>query len=61
LLKLDVAALEVNFEFNVVFEKVIEVAASAMPVVFAYHWFLEPGVVCKFKRQVNDLKLCFAS
>ncbi len=61
LLKLHVAALEVNFKFNVVFEKVIEVAASPMPVVFAYDWFLEPGVVCEFKRQVNDLELCFAS
>jgi hypothetical protein len=56
-----VTTVEVNFEFNVVLEKVIEVAASAMPVVFSHHWFLELGVVSKFKRQVDDLEVALAS
>lgn len=61
LLKLHVAAVEVNSEFDVVLEKVVEVTASPMPIVFAHQWFLEPRVVGKFKRQVNDLEGLLAS
>ena len=32
-----------------------------MPVVFSHHWFLEPCVVGKFKRQVNNLEGLLAS